>query len=313
MLIAKSKAGKSGCSASPVEVYGVCMQSCNMPMLKALAPAKINLYLHIVGRRSDRYHLLDSWVAFADVGDELQVSPSSGLSLECTGEYASLIPVKENSVLGAAQALAKHYGINDGAHFTLHKHLPVAAGIGGGTADAAAALRLLVQLWQLKPTAQEMKNIALSLGADVPACLRAESLFMNGIGEVITPAQVIDHWHGVLVNPRVALSTPAVFAVYDGHLSPAMPHKATFPGQQEAFEYLKQAHNDLQVAATALVPEIQEVIDALAAQEGCAFSRMSGSGATCFALFDTEAHAQAAARRLASSQPSWWVRKAILK
>jgi 4-diphosphocytidyl-2-C-methyl-D-erythritol kinase len=271
------------------------------------APAKVNLYLHVVGRRPDGYHLLDSLVAFAEIGDTLELAPASTLSLEVVGPTAALLPPgDDNIVLKAARALAAEAGITAGARIRLTKLLPVAAGIGGGSADAAAALTGLSQLWGVALPPERMRAVALALGADVPVCLAGRPTLMAGIGDRLSPASALPPAWLVLVNPMVALSTPAVFKARTGGFSTSTPLDAS-PGDAAALAVLLAARrNDLTEAAMSLVPEIGAALDLLAAQPDCLLARMSGSGATCFALFARQAAAQAAAQAMTTARPTWW-------
>lgn len=284
-----------------------------MITLREMAAAKINLYLHVTGRRANGYHELDSWVVFAEIGDTLEAAKSDALRVEIQGVYAHSVPKDDNSIIKAARALAAHYKVVQGATITLTKRLPVAAGIGGGSADAAAALRLLVRLWGLAPRAGELEALAASLGADVPVCLRSESLYMNGVGEVLSDAPVCTGWPVVLVNPGKALSTPQVFGAREGDFSSAMRHPSEFASLGGGVQFLRQAKNDLQPAAVSLVPEVEMVLAALDVQGGCLMSRMSGSGATCYGIYTTQEDARQAATRLAAAYPEWWVQESKLK
>ncbi|MBF0562246.1 MAG: 4-(cytidine 5'-diphospho)-2-C-methyl-D-erythritol kinase [Alphaproteobacteria bacterium] len=280
--------------------------------LREFAPAKVNLALHVVGRRADGYHLLDSLVAFAGVGDVLPFRAADRLDLTLSGPGAQALAAESNNiVLRAAHRLAEAAGIVPRAAIILDKRLPVASGIGGGSADAAAALRGLTRLWSLRLTDSEMAAVALGLGADVPVCLFGHTAILGGIGERIEAAPPLPPGWLVLVNPGQPLSTPAVFraraARYpDGNFRPS-ESMTQVPVDIRAFAtVLGQWRNDLTEAACALVPEIETVITALGRQPGCLLARMSGSGATSFGLFADEAAADAAARRLQSEQPRWW-------
>lgn len=275
--------------------------------LRVLAPAKINLYLHVVGRRGDGYHLLDSLVAFADIGDRLSASPADRLSLELAGPEAGALrgTGDDNLVLRAARRLKaeRRQPQPPGARMTLDKRLPVSAGIGGGSSDAAAALRLLGRLWGLPPpSAQALAE----LGADVPACAAARPVWVGGVGEEIEAADGVPPAGIVLANPRRPLPTPAVFQARRGSFGAAGRFCPIPPGVAGLAERLAQCRNDLTEAAVSLVPEIAAVLDRLAALPGALLARMSGSGATCFALFADRAAALAAGRRLAEAEPGWW-------
>jgi 4-diphosphocytidyl-2-C-methyl-D-erythritol kinase len=276
------------------------------PKIAAFAPAKINLYLHVLGRRPDGYHEIDSLVAFADIGDRLSAAPAAQFSLTLDGpEAASLAGLgDDNLVLRAARRLARDAGIAAGAALSLEKNLPVAAGLGGGSSDAAAALRALSALWGLP--AERAAPIAAALGADMPVCLYGRPAWVGGIGERIVPAAGLPCAGIVLANPRIALPTAAVFAARRGEFSAPgrfAPMPMDAPGLARA---LKRRRNDLTEAAIGLVPEIGEILARLAALPGALLARMSGSGATCFALFADRAAARRAGAALAAAMPEWW-------
>ncbi|HXP29873.1 MAG TPA: 4-(cytidine 5'-diphospho)-2-C-methyl-D-erythritol kinase [Stellaceae bacterium] len=272
------------------------------------APAKLNLYLHVIGRRPDGYHLLDSLVAFADIGDEIRAAPAAALGLALAGPFAEGLPRKpeDNLVWHAALLLARHLGRSPGAALTLVKNLPVASGIGGGSSDAAAALRALLALWGGALDRGTLAALAARLGADVPVCLDARAAWLGGIGDAVEPAPPLPATHVVLANPGIALPTPAVYQSRRGDFS--APARFAMPADAAHLAaLLAERRNDLTAAAIALVPEIGVVLARLAAAEGACIARMSGSGATCFALFATAATAAAAAARLRREEPRWWV------
>lgn len=271
------------------------------------ARAKVNLFLHVVGRRADGYHLLDSLAVFPHVADTLSVAPADGLRLEVTGSFGPALTGGDNLVLRAARALlqtdtASRGGATPGAALVLDKVLPVASGIGGGSADAAAALRLLNRFWGLGLPAPELAGIALGLGADVPVCLAGEPARMGGIGELIGVAPVMPGCGIVLVNPGVPIATADVFSARDGLYS----ESATLPSRWEDAAALAQdlarCSNDLEAPAMRLCPPVGDALGWLRGKGGCRFARMSGSGATCFGLFDTPELATAAAR----PPQGWW-------
>jgi 4-diphosphocytidyl-2-C-methyl-D-erythritol kinase len=273
-----------------------------MPELAEAAPAKINLYLHVTGRRADGYHLLDSLVVFAGAADALRVAPAEGLTLAVEGPFAGALAGEgDNLVLRAARALAARAGIAPRGALTLTKRLPVASGIGGGSADAAAALRLLARFWGVPPADGAM---AVTLGADVPVCLAARPARMQGIGEVLLAAPRLPPFGLVLVNPGVAVPTPAVFRARGGGFRAAAALPDAWPDAGAMAADLAGLENDLEAAAVGLAPAIGEVLAALRALPGGLLARMSGSGATCFALFADAAAAAAAARAVA--RPGWW-------
>ena len=270
------------------------------PKVQRIARAKVNLALHVVGRRADGYHLLDSLVAFADFGDVVTVEPAPSLSLSITGPMAAgLSAGPDNLVLKAAQMLGSPLG----AAITLEKRLPIASGIGGGSADAAATMQALGALWGCAlPDAGQV----LALGADVPVCLAGQSCRMAGIGDQISPL-ALPPAHLVLVNPGVGLSTAAVFGALLRRDNPPLPPAAPMPDAVALAAYLGHCRNDLEAPALSLVPQIGAVLAALQGQKGCLLARMSGSGATCFGLFASASAAEAAATALRAQSGAWWV------
>ncbi|MGF1640856.1 MAG: 4-(cytidine 5'-diphospho)-2-C-methyl-D-erythritol kinase [Rhodospirillales bacterium] len=277
------------------------------------APAKVNLFLHVLGRRGDGYHLLDSLVAFADVADTVTVEAAEDLTLGIDGPFAAGVPTgDDNLVLRAAAALADATGVAAGARIRLTKRLPVAAGIGGGSADAAAALIALSRLWRVSPVPADLEALALGLGADVPACLVGRPAFVGGIGEDVAEAPPLPPCALILANPGVALPTPAVFKRREGPFSAPGRFDASPAGAADLARLLARRRNDLTAAAIALQPAIGTVLAALEALPGALLARMSGSGATCFALFATRDQAEAGADVLRQAQPAWWLEAAEL-
>lgn len=266
-------------------------------VLTEAAYAKLNLALHVRQRRADGYHELETLFAFVDAGDVLTVEAAEAFSLTIIGPFAEGLSCGEdNLVLRAARLLAARNGITAGAAFTLDKRLPVAAGIGGGSADAAAALRLCARLWQIGPDAVRPSDVAAELGADVPACVASQTVYGDGVGERLRPIDgaALSGLSVLLVNPRVACLTGPVFKAWDG----------IDRGPLDIAGWMA-ARNDLEAPAVALHPVIAEVLDAL--RGTCPrLARMSGSGATCFALFDSATARDAAASAIAGAHPGWW-------
>jgi 4-diphosphocytidyl-2-C-methyl-D-erythritol kinase len=277
--------------------------------LTGVAPAKLNLFLHVTGKRADGYHLLDSLVAFADIADQIQVERADHLTLSVTGPFASNAgPVEENLVLRAARALQEATSRTDGAKIWLDKHIPTGAGLGGGSSDAASALRLLNKLWKLDLADDELRQIGLALGADIPVCLAAGPTRMRGIGEVLDPAGVIAPLDILLVHPGQSLSTPAVFKALAGRYSgPAPSDLGSLADRQSLLRLLRSTTNDLEAPARELLPTIGHILNSLSDTDGCLLAQMSGSGSACFGLFGNNGTAQAAGARIASLQPDWWV------
>ncbi|MGB8843533.1 MAG: 4-(cytidine 5'-diphospho)-2-C-methyl-D-erythritol kinase [Aliidongia sp.] len=283
------------------------------------AAAKLNLTLAVVGRRIDGFHLLDSLVAFTDYGDTIEADEGDGLTLTTTGPFGAALAVDpvENLVLRAARLLADEGGVRPCAALRLTKRLPIASGIGGGSSDAAATLQALAALWRLAPTPEDLARLALKLGSDVPVCLAARTARLEGIGEKIGPSPAVPAAPIVLVNPAIGLPTPEVFRTRRGGFSVgAGPQGVLTVSPADAAELaamLAEHGNDLTEAAIGLVPAIAEVLARLNAAPGRLLARMSGSGATCFALFATDAAANAAAAAITQARPGWWTIATRLK
>jgi 4-diphosphocytidyl-2-C-methyl-D-erythritol kinase len=282
------------------------------------APAKVNLTLAVLRPRPDGFHDLASLVAFASVGDELSLTPGPDLSLEVTGPFAEAAGAPDaNLVLKAARALARRLPDLRQGHFSLVKHLPAAAGLGGGSADAAAALRLLGRLNGLPLGSAPIQEVAREAGSDVPACVAGVCRMMRGRGEILGPKLAMPALFGVLVNAGVRLETARVFAAL-GKLGRASASRVFEPpaplaAPAEWLSAIARCGNDLEAAATSLAPVVRDASLRLRAQTGCVLSRMTGSGTTVFGLFEDEAHASLAAEALTETEPGWWVRKVGLK
>jgi len=270
------------------------------------APAKVNLFLHVTGRRQDGYHLLDSLAVFGPAGDTVGAAPADDLRLTVDGPFApALADAGDNLVLRAARALATAAGVAPRAALTLEKRLPIASGIGGGSADAAAALRALDRLWRTDFGLPRLRPIAASLGADVPVCLSRAPARMGGVGDVLSPAPTLPDCGLLLVNPGMPVPTPAVFAARRGDFSAPAVLPAAWPDAVAMASDLRALGNDLEAPAIALCPPIAATLAAIAALPGCLLARMSGSGATCFGLF-VDAHAATRAAAHAVWPPAWW-------
>ncbi len=277
-------------------------------MLRVTAPAKINLFLHVGDKRKDGFHDLQSLVVFAEIGDVLRVEPADDLSLSIEGRFAGgLSAGADNLIMRAAHALSARAPGKPGARFVLEKNLPVASGIGGGSADAAAAMRALVELWKLCILHDDLLGIAASLGSDVPVCVKSKPAWMEGRGERLTPAGTVPNIAMVLLNPGVPVSTAQIFQNLKTRSGTGQTLGAmTDADRAQIAAYAARYHNDLEAPARALTPQIDEMLAALAAR-GTTLARMSGSGATCFGLFDNDAHAHDAAKVLSRDHPDWWV------
>jgi 4-diphosphocytidyl-2-C-methyl-D-erythritol kinase len=267
-------------------------------MLSETAFAKLNLALHIRRRRADGFHELETLFAFTEDGDELSAEVADDVSLTISGPFSEgLSRQEDNLVIRAARSLAELSGSGAGAKLHLEKRLPIASGIGGGSADAAAAIRLLVRLWGLDANDTQLMALAAQLGADVPACLASRPVVGTGVGDILTPYRnrSLGGRPVLLVNPLIACATGPVFARWD-----QVDRGPLDPGQ------LTQSRNDLTAPAVELVPEISDVLDCLSVLPGLTLARMSGSGATCFALFSEQDEAEAARAILRKDKPHWW-------
>jgi 4-diphosphocytidyl-2-C-methyl-D-erythritol kinase len=276
------------------------------------APAKVNLTLRVLGRRADGYHDIESLVVFAGVGDELTFAPGAELALTVAGPTADAAgDIADNLVLKAARALAARVEGLEVGSFALSKRLPVAAGLGGGSSDAAAALRLLAAANGIAPGDPRLMQAARATGADVPVCLDPRPRLMRGIGDVLSEPLDVPKLPAVLVNPGVAVPTRDVFAALN--LKPgAQPADTAPPKTMALLDEISNGRNDLEEPAIELQPVIANVLAVLRRLDGCRLSRMSGSGATCFGLFDSTHAAEAAARTLHVGYPNWWVRATVL-
>lgn len=293
-----------------------------MAQLIENARAKVNLTLRVLGRRTDGYHDLESLVAFADCADSLTLVPGDKLGLTTTGPRAAECGgLDDNLVMRIAAALAESVdGLRTG-HFTLDKHLPVAAGIGGGSADAAAALRLLARANNLDLADPRIAEVAQATGADIPVCVASQACLMAGIGEELTPLP-LPAMPCVMVNPRVAVATRDVFSALgltNGELlvgatdvMQALQWPEDGASAADWIEVIGDGINDLEKPALEVQPIIGDVLDALREADGVQFARMSGSGATCFAIFKTQTAAQRAAAAIQQAHSGWWVHAGVL-
>jgi 4-diphosphocytidyl-2-C-methyl-D-erythritol kinase len=269
------------------------------------APAKINLTLHVTGRRADGYHLLESLAVFTEFGDRLTVSPATEDVFSVSGPFAAQVPLDAgNLVIRARDALrALSPAFAWPVAISLEKNLPVASGIGGGSSDAAAALRALARHWRIEA---DLAALGLKLGADVPMCLAARPLVARGIGEHLEPLADFPPLPLVLVNPGVGVSTPDVFRALASRENPPLPRLPARLDPASVLEWLRATRNDLENPAKTLAPAIGDALDALGGT-GALFARMSGSGATCFGLFESDADAARAAASIRAGFPSWFV------
>lgn len=280
------------------------------------ARAKVNLTLHMKGKRRDGYHELESLVVFADVSDELVFTPASEDRLSLEGPFAGLVD-GENLVLKAKRAFASWLGVTVSGDFLLKKNIPVAAGLGGGSSDAAATIRALLKAYDRAEDTKTFIRQSAAIGADVPVCLQDSAAWMCGLGERVTPVSGLTPLPALLVNPGIKLSTAAVFKTLNA--KPLQAEEAgpppSFPGwrnPREAAVWLNEGRNDLEAPAIALEPAVKKVLDALRRLDDCMLSRLSGSGPTCFGIFLSQDAAAEAASEMRRSYPNWWVQATTL-
>jgi 4-diphosphocytidyl-2-C-methyl-D-erythritol kinase len=280
-------------------------------MINEFAPAKLNLYLHITGRRADGYHDLDSLVAFADIGDEIELWAADHFSFVVQGPQAASLSGEDhagNLVVKAARSLAELTGNDLKVAIKLTKNLPVASGIGGGSSDAAAVLRALAIHWRLAPDDAHILEAAAQHGQDVPVCVKIENNYITASG--VLPAPQLPRVACVLVNPNAGLPTPTVYREYreGGDAFSPLSRLQQIPlTTAELVTALKERRNDLYAPACRLIPAIVTIIEAMKMTKNCLLARMSGSGATCFGLYADDIAAQAAAAQLRATHPDWWI------
>lgn len=292
------------------------MSSTQTKLLTIFAPAKINLYLHITGRLDNGYHTLDSLVAFADIGDRVEIEPATDFQFRVQGPYAGSFNSKEldaspnsaNLIVQAAWSLARAAQKVPNIRATLTKNLPLASGLGGGSSDAAAIIWGLLEWWDLSSQAHYLPGLMARLGADVPVCLTCKPSRVRGIGDILDPAPIMPEVPVVLVHPGKPCPTGEVF----GHYSGGFKEPQSLPGDIDTYDglitFLKRQSNDLYMSACQKVPEIKNTINALNAQKGCGLARLSGSGAACFGLFENEVLAKMAAKAISTENPDWWIK-----
>lgn len=284
-----------------------------MAAFRELARAKINLDLHVLGRRPDGYHEVDSLIAFTAFGDTVDITAASQLTVSLAGPFAEGVPVDDdNLVLRAARAFQALTGSRQGAALVVTKNIPVAAGLGGGSADAGATLRGLCRLWQVAPPVQDLLALATSLGADVPACVGSRPVRGTGTGTALVPLALPAGVGVVLVNPRVPLPTAVVFRALHPPFGAAPSELPARLDRDMLIAALAMRRNDLETPAISVCPVIANVLAALRSLPSCRLARMSGSGASCFGLFADGPSAAAAAARLTASHPAWWVQATVL-
>jgi 4-diphosphocytidyl-2-C-methyl-D-erythritol kinase len=284
------------------------------------SPAKINLYLHVTGRRDDGYHELDSMVVFADIGDDITIEPADSFSFHINGPFSDSFDAKakdasphsSNLVVRAVWELSRTLKKNTNFKITLTKNLPIASGIGGGSSNAAAMLWGLLDYWKVSNYPDGLEQLMLELGADVPACFHCAPCRMTGIGEILEPAPEMTEIPVLLINPNEPCPTEKVFKRFTKFNKADFKTPMELPGHLDHYDdltlFLKNKSNDLTQSAIELCPTVIDVLDILNTQSGCEFAQLSGSGATCFGLFEHYDHAKIAARSIVESHPDWWVK-----
>lgn len=272
------------------------------------APAKINLTLNVTGKRTDGYHFLHSLTCFSDFGDDIIVKPNNEFQFTIDSEIENLSIAEDNLVVKTARLLAKHFKKPLKLHIHLNKRIPMGAGLGGGSTDAAATAKALLQFWNITPNQIELDALLLSLGADVPVCYYAQPCIFEGIGEIIRPVNNAPDLHAVLVYPNEHSSTPEIFQNYDGKYSEPKNFQ-----EENILNYIIKNDNDLTAPAIKTTPVIKNVLKEISKTQDCLGSRMSGSGSCCFGLYKSEELTQYAADKIQKERPNWWVRPVILK
>lgn len=295
-------------------------QSAEAGVISFLAPAKINLYLHITGRLDNGYHTLDSLVGFVDIGDIISLKPANDFNFTVSGPFAKNFSTKEldsspnssNLAVRAVWLLANALKKTPDFEVHLTKNLPMGAGIGGGSSDAATVLWALIEHWQKSPEQDILEKIMLELGADVPVCLDCSPKYISGIGEKLTPTEQIPECPAVLIFPGKHCPTPQIFQRFNASFETLKSRPKSFQNTDDMRLFLSQQKNQLTSAAIELVPEIQNALNALSTSKHCLLSRMSGSGSTCFGLFNDMDNAHKAAKIISDENPDWWVKTTTL-
>jgi 4-diphosphocytidyl-2-C-methyl-D-erythritol kinase len=287
-----------------------------MTHVRLFAPAKLNLFLHVTGKRPDGYHLLESLVGFCEFGDTLTIEPSELLSLSIQGTLAEELQADAHHklVMQAATQLRIRTGCILGAKITLDKQIPISAGLGGGSSDAGAVIEGLSRYWKLWDIAALKHALAVDLGADVPVCVRPQTAFVGGIGEQVTPVSLECEVYVLLVNPNIALPTAQVFRHFKSEYAKPEPMPARRITSFDALiDGLAGKRNMLEEAATEIAPAIADMLYALRSTAGCRMAAMAGSGATCFGLYRTQAELEDAAQQMQRTFLSWWIQPTKLR
>ena len=283
----------------------------NSPIIKKFAPAKVNLFLHVTGKRDDGYHTLESLIGFADFGDRITIQPSDQFSFTIADSDFPLRD-KDNSIIKAVNLLSDKLGKPADLSITLEKNIPIGAGLGGGSSDAATTIHGLLKFWQETLPQDEIDEILLKIGADTSACYSLEPAYIKGIGEIIKPIHSLPQLPAILVYPNKFCSTADVFQSHEGVFSQEAEYPNDFADKKTLYEFLENQKNDLTDAAIQKIPDIQNILEVIKQQKGCSISRLTGSGSTCFGLFDTIEQSTKAAEQIQKEKPHWWVRPVII-
>ncbi len=296
------------------------MTSASNKGFQIFAPAKVNLFLHVTGKRNDGYHALDSLVTFADVGDVIHFAPMDGFAFDIKGPFAggfntaekSALPDSKNLLVRAVWMLARHTNNSPSFSIVLNKNIPLGAGLGGGSADAAAILWGLCRYWNIAPDPSMLKEMMMQLGADVPVCFESQTRFIAGAGEKMSAEIDIPEIYAVLIHPGKPCNTASIFRAYGGDFAIPVDRSTRFKEQSALIEFLKTTQNVLLSCAIKHVPEIQNCLTQLEDGNGCMLARMSGSGSSCFGIYASQEEAASARAAIQETNPDWWVKSTTL-
>jgi 4-diphosphocytidyl-2-C-methyl-D-erythritol kinase len=284
-----------------------------MPKI-SIAPAKLNLFLHVTGKREDGYHLLESMAAFTpNIYDQIEIEPCpEEIIVKEYGSFLDRLPKdSKNNIVHQAATLLKND--SNGAIIKLHKNIPIGGGLGGGSSDAASAFKMLKELWNINLMNMELNEKLIQLGADVPICFHGKVTYFSGIGEVIEDINIFPRIYAIIVNPMQPLLTQDVFKAFKQPFSNSIINKPlSFKSIKHLISFLIEQRNDLQSIACKIIPEIQEILKTLNEQENCLLARMSGTGPSCFGLFEEEETAKKALQKIQNLYPNWWIAYSIL-
>ncbi len=282
-------------------------------IISLIAPAKVNLFLHVTGKREDGYHELQSLVAFANFGDKITITPAERFSFSFDSTSKNMPTDESNIIICAANLLAAELNKNLNCHIHLTKSIPIGAGLGGGSSDAAAVIEGLLKFWKADIGKDQLDKILIELGADVPVCFYKNPCYFEGVGEIITPIKALPSLPALLIYPNTHCSTQDIFKSYNVNFSKNINLPKNFDDEKTFLEFLRTQRNDLTNTALEKISDIKDILNALDSQENCLLSRMSGSGSACFGLFSSAKEAHNAALKIQEENSSWWVQAVTLK